>query len=166
MAELFGPGLKAQLLVTANMPEVPDEAKLLQAVVDKVGPNANKEKLLWHLRASRGKVHWAVNSYLRAVLGEGPPVEHPSEHREDFDPPACSHISTLAQQRRMLQTPLQRACMPAQAAAMRLLPAAAAVALATGWQQQQQQLHRSCSSTACLAMCWSRCCPAWTLPPF
>lgn len=87
MAELFGPGLKAQLLETANLPEVgvtldpakscsrhtasshlaitcscaqvPDEAKLLQAVVDKVGPNANKEKLLWHLRASRGKVHWA-----------------------------------------------------------------------------------------------------------
>lgn len=39
--------------------QVPDEARLLQAVCDKVGPSANKEKLLWHLRASRGKVHWA-----------------------------------------------------------------------------------------------------------
>lgn len=39
--------------------QIADEPQLLQAVCDKVGPFASKEKLLWHLRASRGKVHWA-----------------------------------------------------------------------------------------------------------
>lgn len=41
------------------LPQLPNEAELLDAVVQKVGPFADKEKLCYHIRISAGKVHWA-----------------------------------------------------------------------------------------------------------
>eukprot|EP00878_Enallax_costatus_P010142 GHUV01010587.1.p1 GENE.GHUV01010587.1~~GHUV01010587.1.p1 ORF type:complete len:522 (+),score=175.53 GHUV01010587.1:134-1699(+) len=63
--------------------QVPNEQELLTTVVAKVGPFADKEKLLYHIRVSAGKVHWAVNSYLRSILAA------PAPDREDFDSKPC-----------------------------------------------------------------------------
>lgn len=45
----------------------------------KLGPYASETALLYHLRAARGKVFWAVNTYFRAVLAE-------AVRRADFEP--------------------------------------------------------------------------------
>lgn len=42
----------------------------MQAMTATLGPYASKEALLYHLRAARGKVNYAVNTYFRAVLAE------------------------------------------------------------------------------------------------
>ncbi|WIA31561.1 hypothetical protein OEZ86_002450 [Tetradesmus obliquus] len=60
MGELFGSSVKS--LLQQDPPPVPNEAELLDAVVQKVGPFADRDKLCYHIRISAGKVHWAVNS--------------------------------------------------------------------------------------------------------
>ncbi len=52
----------------------------------KLGPHADQSLLLQHLRESRGKLHWAVNSYFRGILGS--PSKRGS--REDFQSQPCS----------------------------------------------------------------------------
>jgi hypothetical protein len=39
--------------------QLPNETELLAAVVQKVGPFADRDKLCYHIRISAGKVHWA-----------------------------------------------------------------------------------------------------------
>uniref|UniRef100_A0A383V607 F-box domain-containing protein n=1 Tax=Tetradesmus obliquus TaxID=3088 RepID=A0A383V607_TETOB len=77
MGELFGSSVKS--LLQQDPPPVPNEAELLDAVVQKVGPFADRDKLCYHIRISAGKVHWAVNSYFRSILATAWPA------REDFD---------------------------------------------------------------------------------
>jgi len=37
----------------------------------KLGPHADSARLLYHIRITRGKLHWSVNSYFRDVMAEG-----------------------------------------------------------------------------------------------
>eukprot|EP00884_Botryococcus_braunii_P014341 jgi/Botrbrau1/22908/Bobra.0065s0060.1 len=78
---LFGTNFR-KLLSDVEYPQVEDEEKRLQDLVELVGSHARPEFLVRHLRQSRGRLHWAVNSYFREVLAS--PV--PADGREDFAP--------------------------------------------------------------------------------
>jgi hypothetical protein len=55
--------------------QLPNEAELLQAAQDKVGSQASQDRLIWHLRASRGKIFWAGEAKRAArVPGVGVPL--------------------------------------------------------------------------------------------
>lgn len=45
-----------------------NEEELISLLRKKLGPWADETKLVYHIRNSRGKLHWAVNSYFREVL--------------------------------------------------------------------------------------------------
>lgn len=47
--------------------QLPNEEELLEAVVKKVGPHADQDKLRTHIRQSAGKVHWAGEA--NAMMG-------------------------------------------------------------------------------------------------
>ncbi|GJP70628.1 hypothetical protein CLOP_g1541 [Closterium sp. NIES-67] len=55
----------------APVDRVVGEAELLRQMRSLLGPFASTSRLLNHLRAVRGKVHWAVNRYLREELMSG-----------------------------------------------------------------------------------------------
>ncbi|CAI5465232.1 unnamed protein product, partial [Closterium sp. Yama58-4] len=55
----------------APVDRVVGEAELLRQMRSLLGPFASTSRLLNHLRAVRGKVHWAVNRYLREELMTG-----------------------------------------------------------------------------------------------
>ncbi|EFJ40895.1 hypothetical protein VOLCADRAFT_119827, partial [Volvox carteri f. nagariensis] len=59
---------------------VPNEQALVAELQAKLGPGADPERLLFQIRSSRGKTHWAVNSYLRDVMTSSAPGQ------EDFRP--------------------------------------------------------------------------------
>ncbi|KAL0045580.1 hypothetical protein WJX82_010571 [Trebouxia sp. C0006] len=67
---LFGP--HAKFALQNSPPAVEDEAELMKSIRARLGPYASGTALLYHLRAARGKVFWAVNTYFRAVLAEQP----------------------------------------------------------------------------------------------
>lgn len=39
--------------------QIPNEVELLRELRAKVGPHSNNQRLLFHIRSSRGKLHWA-----------------------------------------------------------------------------------------------------------
>lgn len=74
---LFGP--HAKFALQNSPPAVEDEAELIKSIRARLGPYASGTALLYHLRAARGKVFWAVNTYFRAVLAE-------QVNQADFEP--------------------------------------------------------------------------------
>ncbi|MEW5308256.1 MAG: hypothetical protein WDW38_000229 [Sanguina aurantia] len=75
-------GLEAKLAINRDPAPIPNEVELLRELRAKVGPHSNNQRLLFHIRSSRGKLHWAVNSYFREVLCDLIPGS-----RADFLPP-------------------------------------------------------------------------------
>ncbi|GAX82262.1 hypothetical protein CEUSTIGMA_g9690.t1 [Chlamydomonas eustigma] len=76
MESLFGSSARI-CIADVDPPQVSGEDLLLQKLRLLVGPYASEERLLHHLRASRAKMHWAVNSYFREVLTSLKPNMHP-----------------------------------------------------------------------------------------
>lgn len=70
MLPMFGEEAKLAVLTAVNPAPVAGEEAALQSLRRKLGPYANQDKLVFHIRTARGKVHWAVNSYFRDVLCE------------------------------------------------------------------------------------------------
>eukprot|EP00877_Chromochloris_zofingiensis_P008437 jgi/Chrzof1/3847/Cz13g11010.t1 len=77
---MFGLDVKQAILNLSAPSAVENEDELLANLRQKVGPYADVDKLLFFLRISKGKVHWAVNSYFRATL-----LQPQEGLREDFD---------------------------------------------------------------------------------
>ncbi len=50
--------------------QVENEKELLQTLRAKLGPTPDEDRLLYHIRSARGKLHWAVNSYLREAMSQ------------------------------------------------------------------------------------------------
>mmetsp|Transcript_21166 Transcript_21166/g.53252 ORF Transcript_21166/g.53252 Transcript_21166/m.53252 type:complete len:341 (-) Transcript_21166:92-1114(-) len=70
----------SQTTVFDALSQVEGEEKLLSLLTVKIGPYADKEKMLYHLRITRGRVPWAVNSYFRATCAIS------DNTRRDFEP--------------------------------------------------------------------------------
>ncbi|KAL0039633.1 hypothetical protein WJX77_003909 [Trebouxia sp. C0004] len=81
---LFGP--HAKFALQNSPPAVEDEAELMKSIRARLGPYASGTALLYHLRAARGKVFWAVNTYFRAVLAE-------QFNQADFEPRAYAQLA-------------------------------------------------------------------------
>ncbi|KAL0034133.1 hypothetical protein WJX79_011017 [Trebouxia sp. C0005] len=83
---LFGP--HAKLALQNSPPAVEDETELMKSIRARLGPYASGTALVYHLRAARGKVFWAVNTYFRAVLAE-------QVNRADFEPKEYAQLAKL-----------------------------------------------------------------------
>lgn len=82
IATMFGSTAKLVAALVQNEPAaVENEAQLMRELRFKLGDYASETRLLHFLRVSRGKIHWAVNSYLREALSKAPA----RQDREDFD---------------------------------------------------------------------------------
>eukprot|EP00873_Tetraselmis_striata_P024428 jgi/Tetstr1/444692/TSEL_032540.t1 len=79
MTALFGVEVRRSI-ATTEPEQVEGEEKLLGLLTVKIGPYADKEKMLYHLRITRGRVPWAVNSYFRATCAIS------DNTRRDFEP--------------------------------------------------------------------------------
>ncbi len=62
--------------------QIEGEAELVAELRRKTGPNADGRRLLHHVRATRGKIFWAVNNYFREVF-----LNTPAGLRLDFEAP-------------------------------------------------------------------------------
>jgi hypothetical protein len=83
---------------TPLAPQVDDEASLLTQMRQKLGPYASADVLTHHLRQCRGKVTWAVNSYLRAVLAAPQPAAGQEDYQQRPGPcPASQDAPVTAQ---------------------------------------------------------------------
>lgn len=65
---MFGVDAKLAVLSARNPPQLANEQDLLQEMLRKLGPYCSESLILFHIRNSKGKLHWAVNSYFREVL--------------------------------------------------------------------------------------------------
>lgn len=68
----FGANLRAKIASAIGdlaECELPNETALLQLLRQRVGPHASKERIQHHLRTTRGRIHWAANSYFREAVG-------------------------------------------------------------------------------------------------
>ncbi|KAJ9517460.1 hypothetical protein QJQ45_024918 [Haematococcus lacustris] len=59
---------KAQAQQHVAQQHLPNELVLLDELRIKLGPQPPTDRLLHHIRASRGKLHWSVNSYFRELM--------------------------------------------------------------------------------------------------
>ncbi|GFR45004.1 hypothetical protein Agub_g6314 [Astrephomene gubernaculifera] len=121
---MFGHAAKLSALINKDPPQLPNEDALVAELRAKLGPGADPEKLLFQVRSSRGKTHWAVNSYLRDVMTSSTPGQ------EDFRPrrpAAAGPAATPAAAASSSSSPRNR-----EAAAASSPPAEATVALPGG----------------------------------
>lgn len=82
--------------------QVENEEELLAQLREKVGMYASADRLLYHIRAARGKLHWSINSYFREVMvapmENGVPDFHPRARSSAAQLGACSTTGQQVQQ--------------------------------------------------------------------
>ncbi|KAG1658762.1 hypothetical protein FOA52_001304 [Chlamydomonas sp. UWO 241] len=68
---------REQVIAAASRdpPRIENEVELAAQLRLKLGPHADDQRVLYHVRASGGKLHWAVNSYFRDTFN-APPRDH------------------------------------------------------------------------------------------